>query len=96
MGGEAGTETVTLLNRTDASVDLGGWFIEDRNGRRQRLAGVVAAGDTVRVVLTGGPDEPRLRNKGGVIRLLTPAGEVATVVAYEKDQAAREGWTTAF
>ncbi|MCA8909367.1 MAG: DUF2278 family protein [Rhodospirillaceae bacterium] len=96
VGGEAGTETVTLLNRTDASVDLGGWFIEDRNGRRQRLAGVVAAGDTVRVVLTGGPDEPRLRNKGGVIRLLTPAGEVATVVAYEKDQAAREGWTTAF
>ncbi len=95
-GNEDGRESVTLLNRTDAAFDLRGWRLMDRDDRAQPLEGKVRAGETIRITLLAGPDNPHLRNKGGVIRLVTPDGIAAHAISYQKHEAAREGWTTIF
>ena len=95
-GKEEGGETVTLLNRTDASVDLGGWRIADRVGRSLGLSGRLPAGETLRVTIPERIDAPRLGNRGGEILLLAADGAVSDRVVYTQDEAAREGWTTVF
>ncbi|MBX2813544.1 MAG: DUF2278 family protein [Myxococcales bacterium] len=92
-GEERGQESVTLLNRSDASVDLEGWRLEDRSHRSQVLVGRIGPGDTLKVVVN---PTVQLGNKGGEIRLLSPEGAVTDRVSYHKSQVAQEGWTTIF
>ena len=86
-------ESVTLLNRTPASVDLTGWAVADKEKRRFGLSGTVEAGGTLRVPL--GPPVG-LGNSGGIITLLDAAGLKVHGVSYTRDQARDEGWTLAF
>ena len=92
---EEGRETVTLLNRTDADVDLAGWAVADRMGRPTALDGIVlAAGETVRVRLDA--SATRLGNKQGEIVLIDGEGEVVHRVRYARRGLGPEGWTVAF
>lgn len=96
VGGEDGKETVTLLNSTDAAVDLAGWQLADRIDRRQTLAGLLAAGEARGIQLAAAPDGPKLTNADSRITLLSPDGTVAHQVAYTKTDAKREGWSVVF
>ncbi|WP_289035260.1 DUF2278 family protein [uncultured Roseibium sp.] len=95
-GREIGRESVTLLNRTDGDLMLNGWQVMDDADRFQDLSGRLPAGEAQRFTLEERPDQPRLPNKGGTIRLIAPDGTLADEVVYEKHQAAPEGWTTIF
>ncbi|WP_417670223.1 DUF2278 family protein [Roseibium sp.] len=95
-GREIGRESVTLLNRTDGSLNLAGWQLIDDANRSLALNGHLAAGETVKIKFEGGADHPRLSNKGGSITLVSDDGTVADRVSYTEEQAAREGWTTVF
>lgn len=93
---EEGRETVTLVNRTDASLSLDGWQIADRNDRRQTISGSLLAGEFRTFLLEAADNGPQLRNKGGDILLIDPQGVVADRVGYGKSETANEGWTTVF
>jgi uncharacterized protein YukJ len=95
-GPEEGRETVTLLNRTDGAVDLAGWQLADRIDRRQTLGGILAPGETMRVMLGNTPTGPKLTNSDSRIVLLGPDGTVSDQVAYTKADAKREGWSVVF
>lgn len=87
-------ETSTLLNSSPHDVDLAGWSILDREKRQLMLhAGSLPAGETLRVVV-GSPVQPG--NRGGLITLLDPDGLTVDGVAYNKSQAAAEGWSIVF
>lgn len=96
VGNEEGKEAVSLINRSDVSVTLGGWSIQDKQGRSLILDGELEAGFTLRVVLPAGVGMPRLSNKGGEIRLVSADGSVAHRILYKKKDVAREGWTSVF
>ena len=87
------TEFVTLLNTTDAAIDLAGWRLADRDKRTMALQGAVAAGETLRVQLT---PQVTLPNGGGIITLLDAAGLKVDGVAYTGERAAEPGRTLAF
>lgn len=92
---EEGRETVTLLNRTDAAVDLAGWAVADRMGRRTPLDGIVLeAGESVRVWLDA--SATRLSNKEGEIVLVDGEGEVVHHVRYARRDLGPKGWTVVF
>jgi hypothetical protein len=92
---EEGRETVTLLNRTDAAVDLAGWAVADRMGRRTPLDGtVLEVGECVRVWLDA--SATRLGNKEGEIVLVDSEGEVVHHVRYARRDLGAEGWTVVF
>jgi uncharacterized protein YukJ len=92
-GGDQGSETVTLLNVTDADQSLAGWAIANRNKAKFRLAGVIKAGATATFTL---PVDVPLSNDGGLITLLDAAGLKVHGVSYTKAQVARQGWTITF
>ncbi len=92
-GEEVGHETVTLLNPTPAPIDLTGWKLVDRLDKRDALSGVIAAGETLRVRLTG--QGAQLSNKGGTIALINPSGQRVGGVSFTGEQA-KEGWTVVF
>jgi endonuclease YncB( thermonuclease family) len=77
-GTDAGAETVSLLNTTEAPLDLSGWVIADASGAVHTLDFVVAAGDVRRVTLRG----VRLANTGDTILVRDPAGTVVDRVTY--------------
>jgi uncharacterized protein YukJ len=85
-------EFVTLLNTTDAAIDLGGWTLADRDGHTMALSGSIPAGETLRIQLT-----PRvtLPNRGGTISLLDASGLKVDGVAYTGEQAIEPGRTIA-
>ena len=87
------TETVTLLNTTNAAIDLKGWTLLDRDKHRMALTGVIAAGDTLRVTLAKPAELP---NKGGLITLLDARGLRVDGVSYSKAQASRPGYSIKF
>jgi uncharacterized protein YukJ len=92
---EEGRETVTLLNRTDAAVDLTGWAVTDRMGRATPLDGIVLeAGETARMRLDA--SATRLGNKEGEIVLIDGEGAVVHRVRYAGSDLGPEGWTVAF
>lgn len=91
-GADGGRESVTLLNTTADAIDLGGWELTDTAGTRQPLDGELAAGATLRVVLTAGL---ALANSGDTIRLADDRGTVIDRVAYQANQV-RAGRTIAF
>lgn len=87
-------ETVTLLNTSPSAVDLDGWVLADRAGRKSPLpAGPLQAGATTTITVKNGM---ALGNKGGTITLLDPDTRKIHGVSYTAEQAHREGWTIAF
>ena len=96
IGREIGRETVTLLNRSNRLISLNGWSLEDDAGRSAVLTERLHAGETLRVALAEGPDQPRLSNKGGTIKLISPDGRQQSRVAYRDVDGRPEGWTVVF
>jgi len=87
-------ETVTLLNPGADPLDLSGWSLVDRNGRRMPLrASVLPAGETLRVAVSA---PLQLGNRGGTLTLLDANGLKVHGVAYTREQAAAEGRTIVF
>jgi endonuclease YncB( thermonuclease family) len=82
-GPDAGAESVTLLNRSPAAVDLTGWALSDAAGGRQQLDGSVEAGAAVRVRLTGAV---QLSNQGDTVQLSDAQGNAVDQVAYQRNQ----------
>jgi uncharacterized protein YukJ len=86
-------ETVTILNTSNAAIDLQGWAIANKDKKRLTLTGSIAAGATR--VIDMSADVP-LSNQGGIITLLDKSGLKVHGVAYTKGQASKEGWTIPF
>lgn len=87
-------ETVTLINAGAQDLDLAGWALADRLGRRMPLDPVtLPAGEAVRIVLR---PPVQLGNRGGLVTLLDPAGLKADGIAYTQQQAGTEGQTIVF
>jgi len=87
-------EAVLLINASPNDVDLAGWLISDKSKATCPIpAGVVAAGETLLVHLTG---RVALGNRGGQITVLDAAGLKVHGVSYTADDARREGWTVTF
>jgi hypothetical protein len=91
-GEEVGAETVTVLNTRADPIDLAGCRLEDDDGGKMGLSGVLAAGDAVRITLTRAV---LLGNKGDTIRLVAPSGTVIDEVTYTAAQAV-EGRSVVF
>ncbi|MGB0127686.1 MAG: lamin tail domain-containing protein, partial [Rhodocyclaceae bacterium] len=91
-GEEVGAETVTVLNTRADPIDLAGCRLEDDDGGKMGLSGVLAAGDAVRITLTRAV---LLGNKGDTIRLVAPSGTVIDEVTYTAVQAV-EGRSVVF
>ncbi|MEU1726015.1 lamin tail domain-containing protein [Nonomuraea sp. NPDC005692] len=92
VGADRGHETVTLLNVTGRSVDLGGWGLADSKGGRMELTGVLAGGGVLQVVLDG---RVQLRNQGETILLVSPEGVTIDQATYKPDHV-RPGHTICF
>ncbi len=86
-------ETVTLINTTHQPVDLAGWQLKDKQKAATALAGTLAPGDSVRVMVKA---PMTLSNKGGLISLINPAGLKVDGVSYTRDQAGQPGRTLVF
>jgi endonuclease YncB( thermonuclease family) len=82
-GQDAGAETVTLLNVSAGAVALDGWAVADAAGGRHALDGRLAAGDAVRVRLSG---SVQLGNRGDTLRLLDGSGTAIDQVSYQAGQ----------
>ena len=95
-GTEAGGETVTLLNRSDAEILLDGWAILDDEGRASPLTAGIAAGEARRIRLPGTAGTALLGNKGGEIVLRASDGTPIHRVAYAKADVGPDGWTVLF
>ena len=94
-GDEAGRETVTLLNKTPAAIDLDNWQIVAPNGWKFTFADVtIAGGDTRRFSMVSA--DPQFRNKGGTITLLAPDGQVHDRVTYSEAQGSQQGVSIVF
>lgn len=86
VGADLGAETVTLLNTRAAPLDLAGLRLrDDDGGAGMPLAGVLAAGETLRVTLDA---RVRLGNQGDVIQLVAADGQVLDSVSYTADEIA--------
>jgi endonuclease YncB( thermonuclease family) len=83
FGPDTGRETVTLVNATGAAVALDGWQVVDGSGRRQTLSGELPAGESLRVILAGGP---QLGNVGGAVTLLDRTGATIDRITYTEAQ----------
>ncbi|HRH77078.1 MAG TPA: DUF2278 family protein, partial [Cellvibrionaceae bacterium] len=87
------TETITILNVTNQTIDLNGWKLLDANKNAQNLTGVINSGETVRITVVSPVVLP---NKGGLITLLNPDGLRVDGVGYTKKQASLPGYTIKF
>ncbi|MBN2196004.1 MAG: DUF2278 family protein [Polyangiaceae bacterium] len=86
-------EVVTLLNAGPTVVDLAGWQLADKQKTRMALAGTLAAGAVIQIVVV---PPVALSNKGGIVTLLDPQGRKVHGVSYTKAQAKAAGWTLTF
>lgn len=86
-------ESITLLNTADASIDLTGWQIKDKQKNAMSLSGSIAAGAT-QVIEVKNPVV--LSNKDGIITLLNERGIKVHGVSYTKGQAGQPGRTIPF
>ncbi|QBE62855.1 DUF2278 family protein [Pseudoduganella lutea] len=91
---EPGSETVTILNISDQTLDLAGWQILDQRDDVDRISGVIEPGHAAVIRLTG--EGARLSNKGGTITLLDANGLKVDGVAYTKDVAQIAGKPVVF
>jgi uncharacterized protein YukJ len=88
-GADAGLETVTLFNTSDAELDLEGWKILDQNDKAESLHGRLPVAQARTFVLDG--KGAQLGNKGGTITLLDARGLKVDGVSYTKADAAPQG-----
>ena len=91
-GHDAGNETISLRNNTEAIIDLNGWSLEIK-GKIQPLNLSLAPGETISIRLQG--KTPLLPNTGGEINLRNPNKEVIHSVIYTKKQV-KKGKTIEF
>ena len=91
-GGDAGLETVTLVN---VSPDATDWSLRDRNDRRHVIEQRQLRPGEFHAVRLSGRDV-QLSNKGGEICLHDAAGALAHRVSYSRSQASRQGATVLF
>ena len=89
---ETNYENVTLLNTTDAEIDLNGWFIADANGK-EALHGSIARGETMRVWLSSAV---QLNNTRDTITVLDAEEKIIDQVVYESRNLPAEGHTAVF
>ncbi|MCC6369090.1 MAG: DUF2278 family protein [Bryobacterales bacterium] len=92
-GADQGQETVTLLNVSDANINLSGWAIFNKADERFNLTGTLKAGEARAFTL---PIQVPLSNNGGIITLTNNQGLKVHGVSYTKDQVSRQGWTITF
>jgi hypothetical protein len=81
-GTDRGHELVTLLNTTNAPIDLTGWGVVDAAGGRKDLGGTVAAGGVVQVAADG---KLQLGNRGDALVLVDGNGSPVDQVSYKAD-----------
>lgn len=86
-------ESVTLLNTTEAAIDLTGWHLRDRQMQVQPLAGQIGAGEARRVAIVA---PVQLGNGGGTITVLDAHQLRVDGVAYVREQVRDEGRTLVF
>jgi len=86
-------ETVTLLNTSDAEVDLAGWKLLDRLKQASPLDGRLQPGEARRFDVQL---PMALSNKGGIITLVNAEGLKVHGVSYTRDQARQPGRTIPF
>jgi endonuclease YncB( thermonuclease family) len=89
---ETNYESVTLLNTTDAEIDLNGWSIADANGK-QALHGSIARGESMRLWLSSAV---QLSNKRDTITVLNAEEKIIDQVVYESRNLPAEGYTMVF
>jgi len=85
-------ESVTLLNTTDAEIDLTGWWLADGSGK-QSLRGTIARGEAMRIWLT---EDVKLSNARDTITVLDAAEKIIDQVVYESRNLPDEGNTMVF
>ena len=89
-GDDVKKEYIILLNKSTGAIDLKGWQVVDKLNKRDTISqGMIQAGDTLRITLTG--LGAQLSNKGGTITLLNKDGLKVDGVSFTKDDASREG-----
>ena len=89
-GDDVKKEYIILLNKSTKAIDLKGWQVIDKLDKRDTInQGVIQAGDTLRITLTG--LGAQLSNKGGTITLLNKDGLKVDGVSFTKDDASHEG-----
>ena len=94
-GDDPDKETVTLLNRTPAPVNLSGWVLADKNGKELILEDLsIPAGETAVVKLPA--NTVQLSNKGGMILLHNQQRQRIDSVSYTKLDVTQQGWTVVF
>ena len=80
IGSDIGAEQVTLRNTSSATVDLQGWFLQDRQGSRVNLDGEIAA-TAERIIQLPGRQMP-LNNNGDEVFLFEEEGKIHHRVTY--------------
>lgn len=87
-GVDAGNETVTLKNSTNASIALDGWVLKDKGQKTLSLDGkTIDAGEELVITIPQGDGIVTLTNTGDTISLLDPTGAVVSRVTYTEGQA---------
>ena len=81
-GEERGKEWVDLNNSSEQIIDLRGWSIADRLGRKEPLDGIIEPNKIRRFFLT----QAQLTNKGGEIQLLDKRSQLIAKVNYGQSQ----------
>lgn len=95
IGDDPGSEMISLVNMSSASIDLAGWRLLDKMNNRYEIADLtLRGGSTATIVLP--KNSMQLSNKGGEIRLLNSSNQIVHRVTYSKEQASREGLTITF
>ena len=94
IGTDRGKETITLLNTTPEDVNLKGWAIEDKKGKRTIIDAVVKGGQTYLIDLKSG--QTNLVNTGGTLVLFDHENDPMDIVSYSRNDASNEGWTIVF
>ncbi len=94
-GRESGNERVSILNTTNQQIDLKGWSIENKSGRRHKIgkSTSLAAGEVYNHRLSRSVS---LSNRGDRIRLINPDGVQVHEAVYKAADAKKEGWTIRF
>lgn len=80
-------QTVTLINRGNATIRLNGWKLMDSHGRTEALDGLVLAVDEPLTVTISGLGA-RFGNRGGSILLVDGHGQVVHIARYTRRMAA--------
>ena len=88
-GQDSGNEQVTIINLGEETVDLARWHIADRLDRLEPLTGLLDAGDSKVVTLSG--EGTLLGNSGGTITLLDAQNLRVHGVSYTKNDARNQG-----